>query len=266
MAEFGNGFFRAETINVIPSLGNRAAFELCYAQLANTAQPTETRARCRNRTTGVLETKSKGLEELIHSLQLTWEAATWGDMQFIHNEFAQDSSTAANDPNFSTVPATTFTIVDPEITAANEATVRVYLPQRESTGLPTFMKLVAIAPAAYDEVQVDGTTNSLIFHSSAEGAEVVYFYDKSYTVIQTIGLETNFEQFGDFQAWFTSYGDFDIPEGLTYYFPRLTFNAGPPVADRNANPATYQKTFESGSVPGREIPYVVYNTDFATAA
>ncbi len=266
MAEFGHGFLRLETLNIITSLGNPAALELCYAQLANTAQPQETRARCRNRTTGVLETKSKGLQELVHSLQITWEAATWADLQFAHNEIAQDSSTAVNDPNVADVPATTFTIVDPEITTANEASVRAYLPQRESGGLPQLMKKVAVAPAARDEYQVDGASNSIIFHSTAEGAEAVYFYDKSYTAIQTIGLETNFERFGDFQAWFTSYGDGDIPEGITLWFPRLTFNAGPPVVDRNNSPATYQKTFESPSVSGRDIPYVMYNRDFATAA
>ena len=266
MSEFGFGRIRLETLNPITSIGNSAMLELCITQLTVDSTPTEVTARCRNRDTGFLETKSKGLSELIHNITITWEAQDWAQTAFAHDELPQDSATDNIPIKFATVPATPFTITDADITAANEADVRVYVTKKGTWGQAFSMTNVAIAPASTEEVQVDGTAGELIFDSSLAGAEIAYIVPIPYTAIATIGEEASFESYGDIRLWYTAYGDDDIPEGLTYYFPSMTRNAGPPTIDRANSPITYQTVYEAVSLTGREFPYIVQNTEYGTAA
>lgn len=266
MSEFGFGSARGETINIIPSLGTSAMMEFSMTQLSVSSQPNEVTARKRNRTTGFLETKSKGLDEIIHTVSMTWEAADWAQLGFLHGELPKDSATNLKDIKFATVPASTYTITDPDITATNAASVRVYLTTKGTWGQAISMKNVAVAPAANEEVQVDGAAGTLTFMAALEGAEVGYTFDDPYSAISTIGYESSYESYGDIKLWFNAYGDDDIPSGITYYFPQMTPVVGSLSIDRNASPVTMSVNYEASSVTGRNYPYIILNTEYATAA
>ena len=267
MTKFGHGSLICETLNPIPSLGQTLMMELCYAGIAVQSNPTEVQSRCRDRNTGVLRTKRKGLNEIIHTVTLTFEHMDWKHIGFFHDELPQDAATSVNQTKFITVPtATPYEVTDVDITATTAPNVRAYVTTKGSWGDAIYLKNVTAAPIDKTEVQVDETNSKLVFHESLAGAEVAYIVDQDYSAIQTIGYNDTWESFGNLEIWFKAYGKEDFEEGLVYHFPEMIRTAAPPVINWDQSPITVSVTYEANSVKGRVYPYEIYNAEFATAA
>ncbi|NES91867.1 hypothetical protein [Okeania sp. SIO2B9] len=267
MTQFGHGSLIIETKNIVPSVNQTVSMELCYAGIAIASNPTEVQSQCRDRKTGFLVTKRKGLSEIIHTVTLTFQHGDWQHMGFFHDEIPTDASGNVRKSEFINVPSTApFEVVDANITAQNAAQIRAYLTEKGTWGDAGFLQNVNAAPSAVKEVQVDEVNSKLVFDQALAGAEVGYFYDKSYAPIQTIGASDAPENYGDISAWFKSFGDDDFDSGLAYYFPNLIRNRVPPTIDFNASPMTVSVTYEATNTKGRLFPYEIYNEEYATAA
>lgn len=272
MAIFGHGDAIIETKSIVPSLGHTLMQELCYAQLSVSTQPTEVKARCRDRKTGQLVTKRTGLSEVVHTVTLTLEHIDWKHMGFLHDELPADAAISKNTNKEITVPSNqtgVFTVTDTDITATNESGIRAYVSEKGTWGDAIYLKRTAdaaTAPAAKDEFQVDGTNNQIVFHEELAGARILYKLDEPFSAIQSIGTNETWESFGNIELYFTAYGEDDFAEGLTYYFPELVRTAAPPVFNYDQSPVTATVTFEANSLKGRKYPYEILNEEYSTAA
>jgi hypothetical protein len=269
MALFGYGDGIMETKKPIPSLGHTLMMELCFAQLAVATQPTEVKARCRDKKTGLLVTKRTGLSEIVHTVTLTLEHTDWKHMGFLHDEIPADAATSINRNKEITVPSSQtapYEVTDPDITATNAEGVRAYVSEKGTWGDAIYLKRVNAAPANKKEFQVNGATGKIIFHQDLKGARILYKLDEPYTAIQTIGETETWEAFGDVQLWFTAYGEDDFAEGLVYHFEQLVRTAAPPVFNYDQSPITATIAFEARSSKGRKFPYEIYNAEYSTAA
>ena len=272
MALFGHGDAIIETKNPLASLGHTLMQELCYAQLSVATQPTEVKARCRDRKTGLLVTKRTGLSEVVHTVTLTLEHTDWKHMGFLHDEIPASSATSINRNKDLIIPSnqtTPYEVTDVDITAQNADTVRAYVSEKGIWGDAMYLKRTAdnaTAPADKTEFQVDDTTSKIVFHQDLAGARILYKLDESYTAIETIGVNETWSAFGDIEMWFTGYGQNDFAEGLIYHFPEMVRTAAPPVFNYDQSPVTATVTFEANSLRGRKFPYEIYNPEYSTAA
>lgn len=266
MTQFGHGSLTIETLNPVPSLGQTLMMELCYAGVAVQSNPTEVQSRCRDRKTGILKTKRKGLNEIIHTVTLTFEHMDWKHLGFFHDELPQDAATATNQTKFVTVPtASPYEITDTDITATTAPNVRAYVTTKGSWGDAIYLKNVSVATADKTQVQVDETTSKLVFHEELAGAEVAYIVDQDYNAIQSIGYNDTWESFGNIEMWFKAFGTEDFDENLAYHFPEMIRTVAPPVINWDQSPITVSVTYEANSVTGRTYPYQIYNPEYAIA-
>lgn len=272
MALFGHGDAVIETKDPIPALGHTLLQELCYAQLSVATQPTEVKARCRNRKTGLLVTKRTGLSEIVHTVTLTLEHTDWKHMGFLHDEIPVSTATSINRNKDVIVPSdqtTPFEVTDADITATNAAGIRAYVSEKGVWGDAMYLKRTAdntTAPADKTKFQVDDTNSKLVFHQDLAGARILYKLDEPYSAIETIGVAETWQAFGNIEMWFTAYGKDDFEEGLVYHFPEMVRTAAPPVFNYDSSPVTVTVTFEANSANGRNFAYEIYNPELATVA
>jgi hypothetical protein len=91
-----------------------------------------------------------------------------------------------------TVPASAaYTITDSKLVGLAVADVRVAISPT-SNYAHTFLKVVTIAPASANEVQLDNAAGTLTFHSAQAGRNFTMELNESYANIDTIGIESSY--------------------------------------------------------------------------
>lgn len=272
MTFFGSGDAIIETLNPIASIGETKMQDLCFLNLATASQPTEVKSQCRNRKTGFLETKRKGVTEIVHTITITANHYDWQALGFFHNEIPQAVASNLNVNKVVQIPSgltAPFEITDPDIVAANADSVRGYITEKGVWGDARSLKRTAdstTAPSDGTEIQIDDANSKIVVHQSLGGAYILYKLDEPYLAIQTIGVASTWEAFGDIEMFATLYGTEDFAEGIQVHFPTLIRTPAPPVLDLTQSPATVTITFEGNSVDGRPFPYRLLNPEYAVAA
>ena len=271
MSIFGSGDAMVETIDVVPSLGETRMQDLCFQNIAVQSQPQEVQSQCRDPKTGFLVTKRKGVTEITHTVTITATHYDWQALGLFHDEIPSDVTGNINLNKRITIPTgltAPYVLTDPDIIAANLASIRVYVTEKGVWGdARALIRTAAPGTAPIDgtEVQIDDATNSLTFDPSLAGASILYKLDDAYAPISSIGVNTVWESFGDVQMWATLFGTGDFAEGIRIHFPRLIRTPAPPTIDFSQSPATITVTFEAYTADGRAFPYRLYNPEFGIA-
>lgn len=272
MSIFGSGDAIIQTLNPIASLGETRMQDLCFLNIATASQPTEVKSQCRDPKTGYLVTKRKGVSEIIHTVTITANHYDWQALGFFHDEIPSDFAGSINLNKRISIPAgltAAYELTDPDLVAANAASVRVYVAEKGVWGDARALKRTAdntTAPTDGTEIQIDSANNKLVFDQSLAGAPIVYKLDDPYTSIQSIGASAVWESFGDIEMFATFFGTGDFAEGIQAHFPQLIKTPAPPVIDLTQSPATITVTYEGNSVDGRAFPYRLHNKEYSTAA
>jgi hypothetical protein len=141
---------------------------------------------------GTLVTSGTVISSTEYTMTVGIEAASWLALQFAYGELAGVTASASlPELRYGTVPATPFEVVDADIASGN---VQVTLLGDE----PEPLAVITTGTVADGQVRVDTAANKLIFHSSDAGKSFAYRLFKTYTNLQSIGVETVYEVLSSF--------------------------------------------------------------------
>lgn len=194
-------------------------------------------------------------------LSLTFEYMDWTTMQFVFDEIAKPvDSIVWGDVRVVQVPSVApFEIVDPDITAANDQNVTVYLSSKGTYGKPKFLKnTLAVAPANTKEVSVDGATGKLVFNSGLAGAFVTYQVPVTRTV-ESIGSATTFQRFGALEFAGVGYTT-ETAKPVGIVVPQIT-RSGAPTMTVNGDKAVFTIEFDATVPQGSRSVVRFFNFD-----
>lgn len=217
-----NGSIRGEELLYPPCL---SSFEL-------TGEANFLEAKCL--IDGNITTVASKINEETYTMTVTTQFADWQAFQFAYDELAQ-TSTSVVIPTLKTGTVGAVVsgeIQDSDITAANAADILAYVSGQGAWGDKRFLKVVqAPTVPGTDEVQVDGPNNKLVLDASLDGAPVQYFVNRTYSSIETLGLESTFDEWGKLEFWGLAYGTefgqpmlIRVPDLGRISIPSLTIN------------------------------------------
>lgn len=131
------------------------------------------------------------------------EAVDSDTLALMFGEMWESTSNFVDQGNFKRVivPATPFTIVDTALAdGLTAADVQVSIIDNGVWGLKRPLEVITGAgtPTA-EQVKLDTSTTSLIFHSSHAGAVVKYVAKKTHTTIETLGVNASYRSLDSLQ-------------------------------------------------------------------
>ena len=193
------------------------------------------------------------------TLNTTAEYADWQSFQFMYDELAQVSSNIRLPIVKSRVIPDTLSFVDNDVSADDitNGDVLVYKSSRGTNGR-AFMKVVTAAPAAFDEVQVtnDGTDTTFTFFAGMATQRVQYLGYKTYSSIQTIGEEADFDEWGRLEFWGRCYGT-EFPGQMLLRVMDLS-RISIPTISVTGEISEIQVEFRASVPAGERKPYKLY--------
>ena len=263
---FGAGSLAFRTTELDPNSlrGEELLFPGCIAEFELTADSDLLEAFCLQN--GKRQRVATAIGEETFTLSTTIEFIGWDTLQFAYDELAQTSSSVAIPVvKVATVPASPgpYTIVDTDITAANEASVLVHLSERSGLNPRLFMNNTSpAAPTALNEFSVDGGTNTITFDASAAGLLVTYCYDKICTTVDTLFVENTADSWGKLLFTGVANGT-EFGDGVQIVIPDLS-RVNTPTLNIDGTTATLEVEFSANSLPGKRKPFELYRLDSCT--
>lgn len=262
---FGAGSlaFRSTELDPNSLRGEELLFPGCIAEFELTADTDLLEAFCLQG--GKRQRVATAIGEETFTLSTSIEFIGWDTLQFAYDELSQTSSNVVI-PTVVVAEVPTsgpFTIINSDITVANEATVLVHLSERSGTNSRLFMNNVSpAAPSALNEFSVDGATNTITFDSTAAGLLVTYCYDKTCTSVETLFVESTADSLGKLLfsgiANGTEFGD-----GVQIVIPDLT-RVTTPTLNIDGTVTTLEVEFSANALPGARKPFELYRLDSCT--
>lgn len=205
--------------------------------------------------------------EEAYTLTLSFQYLDWFHLGFAYDELPQ-RSTDIQLPitKTATVPTTApYEITDNDISSANAANIKVYMPARGTWGEAGFRKQVTGATAvAAKQFKVDTTNKKISFHSSDAGATIQYVIITSYASMETIGYENTADAFGKLSFVGKGYGP-EFPDGIMIYLPNITRSTIPSM-DTSQDVPEFSIEFDANVPPGKRTPHQYFNLATATAS
>jgi hypothetical protein len=198
---------------------------------------------------GVRRTLASAMGEVTSTLRLSTQLVNWSQLGFYLNQMpGQAASTSIPVLKSAIVPASgAAEISDAAIVSGTVDGVYVYISDGANPG---YRKKVSEAPAA-GEVQVDGTANKLIFHSSDAGQAAYYTIPVTETNVDYYG-GANTGKFGTIEFRGVMYGTED-----RIWFPSLDFKTTPSFS-LSGDVATLEVEFTPNVVGVNNYPYIIY--------
>lgn len=194
------------------------------------------------------------------SLSVTTEFLDWTNLQWSLDEIAQQSASIPLPLVKAARVPVGGVITDPDITALNVDTVRVYFDSRTTANPQRFyFNAVTGAPAAATEVGVDGAAGTLTFDASLEGSTIQYVVEKLYASIETIGVEAQFDRFGT-MSWTGVISGTENPRGIGVYLPNITRTSTPTFALEGDKITLVNEFRVNASAVGRAIQFFELST------
>lgn len=219
---------------------------------------------------GVLTTKSSGTGQRSNTLTLSTQFVDWAQLGFLLDEFPTTETNLVwpGLKNGESVPTSgAYEIADAAITAANDSHIFAYVNAFGTWGQPGFLTRTAdasTAPANAREVQVDTTTNKLVFHADLAGAPISYSVPTTYASIETYGGANTPTNYGKISFR----GKLMTPESTGnwgIYFPSLT-RQGEPSFALSGEASEFSLEFAAGTPSGWKKPYQIINLDTGIVA
>lgn len=237
-----NGSLRGEDL-IMPA---------CIAEFELSADSNFAEAKCL--TDGKLQVEVADILEENYTLTLSYEYMDWNTMQVAYNELAQVQGSVALPVVKTAVVPAGGVITDADITAASEPSVKAYITIGKER---IFANKVTSAPAAKNEVQVDGTAGALTFFGpDAIGAIVTYVVNKTYTNVESIGVGAP-NQLGRLQFSGLVYGT-EFSEPMLLVLKSIS-RISVPTLTINGDLATLQVEYRASIAPGSRSVYQLYN-------
>jgi hypothetical protein len=241
-------------------LGQNLAFSQCVASIAFNAESNSVKANCF--VNGVLQKKASRINSENFMVELTYEYASWSELQLLYGEVAKSQSNVYVPTSRTVVPtAATFTVADINTANANAASFRLYNATTEK-----FMTLAVGAPGA-SEYSIAAATGVVTVNASAIGQTLIYKFDKRYTSIESIG--SGFE--GDATDQLSNLNLTAIlsssiyPQGIVLVADRLE-RINTPSFSIAGDKATITIQYDLITLPGRLKPFTMYKLNGAVAA
>jgi hypothetical protein len=237
-------------------LGQNLAFCQCVAGISFAAESNSVMAQCY--VGGVLQKKASRINSENFSIEVTYEYASWAELQLLYGEIAQSESNVYV-PTSKTVQATSTTFTVADITAANGnvGSFRIFNNNTE-----TFMTLAAGATPANGNEYAITAAGVVTLHSSAVGQTFCYKYDKLYTSIESIGSGVEgdaVDELNNLNLTAILYSS-NYPEGILLVAERLERTSSPTLAIQG-DKAVITITYDLITAPGRRKPFKMYKLD-----
>lgn len=219
----GNLFARTNNLDAT-SIAQNLMLPLCIASFELEFEDQELQARCLEG--GIRQLKAAAITESIALLRLTFEVVDFKSIAFAFDEKEQVSSGVVIEQlrNGTVVDGGGVgEIVDTDINAVNEALldgVLAYRTSRNAILAADYLFKTAVAPVDATEFQVDTVGNRLVFDAANIGAKVAYSIPRTYTSVESIGHEQDFNQFGSF-GFVGEISSTESLNGLILYVPSI---------------------------------------------
>lgn len=227
--------------------GEQLLMPACIAQFELTPDVNLAEAKCL--TDGTRQITAAQITEEIWTLNLTYEKAGWNEIGFALDELPQ-LSTGVDFPLVKTaIVDAAGEIIDADIAIADD--IRAY----EDTPIQTFlMRVVSPAVPVDGEFLVDA--GKLVFPVSKAGAVITYNVTKTYSSIETIGKETDYDKFGRLIFTGEIYTTEDsLPMQIqVHQLSRIST----PALSINGDLSELAIEFRAGVVPGQRKPFTLY--------
>lgn len=213
---------------------------LDFSIATNTAEARKARAwrNCKRVVVGSVS----GDEE--RSLAIQIASVDWAALQLAEGELASNVNVTLPIWKSGTVPSTApYEIIDADIAAGNQATVKSYLVDKVGTNMAGYLTRVAIAPTSAREVQVDGANTKLVFHSGLAGGGVAYVVDVAQTNLPSIGKAASPVKLNNLSFIGHGCGDGFDEGGLLLHIPKIS-RSGRPTYNTADDVTTLEIPFE----------------------
>jgi hypothetical protein len=211
------------------------------------------------------------ISESIATLKLTFEYLDWNTIGLAYDELPS-MSTNVTLPQIrskiavSPTPGDEAEIADTDLPASilNADDYLVYVSSRGPAYDRKYLKVISTADggtiAAVDPntVLIDNTAKKLILDPIYNGAIIQYTIPKTYTSIETFGVESEYDSYGDliFQGIVagTEFGK----SGMGIVIPKLSRISSPGLTV-NGDLATMEVEFRASVLPGERRAFKLYN-------
>lgn len=264
----GLGDTYAKTLNLAGGATAQKLIELFLFEFTFTSESEQLEALGYVR--GVRRSKSSAEATVTDTLTLSTQYADWAQLGFALDEFPK-SATNVIIPTLktATVPAAPgpYEIADAAITTANDSFIFVYVNAFGSWGQPGSLVRTAnssTAPTTTKQVQVETTSNDLIFAAGLAGAPVSYTVPVEYSTIEAYGGTGATSSFGKIEFRGKLYSP-ESTDNWAIYFPSLSRNSRPNI-ELTGDVPTLSIDFAAETPSGWDKPYVIYNLDTGVLA
>lgn len=253
LAGSGAIFIRTQGMDSNTLRGQNLIFPACIAGFELTFDDQTAEAVClldgKRQITGSAITQSSA------TMNLTFEFVDFNTLGFAYDELPSNS-TAVPLPvlKSATIPATgPYTVSDADITVGTVNSVLVYNATKK-----VYMKKVATTPAIGEFSVAAG---AITFNAGDSGNTVQYQVLKTYSSIETIGVENNADNFGVIEFLGQLYQSDN--ERYLLHVGKLT-RSGSPSISITGGLATLQISFKAAVPPGWKKSFRLYNLSKAT--
>jgi hypothetical protein len=198
---------------------------------------------------GLLENIYVFITERVWTLETEMQAFDWGALQLVFGRFAGTTASMKFRRGFpGSVPTSApYSIVDATNLAGltvDDITVSIVA---STTQAFTPLEIVSAAPAAASEVHYDSAGTELTFEASAAGKSVLYYVNKAYTSVKTLGYEatTNSLDNVEFQGIVQMAS---VPNEIAVDIPKMGKTGGFSFQVGEANTLTFKPVVDGSNI------------------
>ncbi len=210
-------------------------------------------------------TKSADEGTVETTLQMSMQYVNWEGLGFALGQYSR-ILTNEKIPllRTQTVPLSgPFEIVDPDLSATDDAEIFVTMPDAGTWGQPGPMLRTA-TPTTSRQVSINRTAGKLTFAAAAAGAPISYIVTKAYSAIEAYGGAGIIDKRGAMEMW----GLWESPEvtaGIPIWIPKLK-KVGRPSFSFSGGIPELSMEFEVLTPAGWENAYKMYNLNTGVPA
>lgn len=236
--------------------GEQALFPQCLATFELSTDTTFAEAMCQK--DGIMQTVAGAISGETFTLSLTYQFNDWINLQLLFGELASTESGVDLPVAKAAEVPTGLVITDTDIDAGSAASVIV---TNVTDGV--LMEVVGVAPAAINEVQVDGTTGELTFFTGMAGKTVEYVVDVTYTSIEAIGVASDVDLLTNLSFTGLIASTPDGTDGYQIIVDKLERQTTPTIT-LAGDVAEITIEYRCLALPGKRKPFRLYRLSTAT--
>lgn len=236
-------------------------FPPCIASFSLDADVTEIQAKCLKG--GIRQTVASAISEKEYTMTVTTEFVDWTGMQYAYDEIAQVSSAVTLPRGKATTIPAGGTFTDADLIGV-ASSVRAYIDSRGTWGNRIFLEPAASAGAvtANNLFHVDDVTGLVTLNSGVVGAVIQYSFNTTYTTIESIGHEQNFDAFGKI-AFSGELVSTEAPSGWQLYVPEMSPITVPSLSV-DGDVTSIETQYRVNIAAGQRAPFIFYDLSTAT--